>query len=105
MVPTRTRHENQRCPRPYCGGLNSSVSEPDDVWVHFGSQPSMLLYPAEDKRVTETALGIQVPCLGLVADHLDSLRWDYEFKGPATLVTRSPDGWPINLTPLPDAMS
>jgi len=84
---------------------NSSVSESDDVWVHFGSQPSMLLYPADDRRITETALAIQVPRLGVVADRLASLRWDYGSKGPATLVIRSPDGWPINLTPLPDARS
>lgn len=78
---------------------NPPVGEPDDVWVHFGDQPSMLLYPRADKRVTETALSIQVPRLTVVADRLDALQWRYDLKGPTTLVTRSPDEWLVRLNP------
>lgn len=44
-------------------------------------------------------MGIEVSDLAAITDRLDAVEWDYELKGPATLVTRSPDGWPIYLTP------
>lgn len=80
---------------------NSPTGATDDVWVNFRDPPSLLLFPAGGGRVTEAALNIRVPALHAVADRLEAMQWEYEFKGPMALVTETPDGWPIHVVPLP----
>lgn len=76
------------------------TSDSPDADIFF-QPPALLLFPARDKGVTVTELGIEVSDLPAVAYRLAASRWEYESPDTATLITQSPDGWNIRLTASP----
>lgn len=64
-----------------------------------GQSHTLTLLPAGHGRITEASLGIEVPDLEPVAQCLGEGDWDFEYRSSQTIVTRTPDGNPVYLTP------
>lgn len=78
------------------GGMGELLRE--DV-TFCDSDRTLPLFPAGGRKTTEAALGFQIPDLEAAARILTDGGWNVERRGSQTLVTRTPDGNPIYLTP------
>ena len=81
------------------GGGEGEVLREDVTFA--GSDRTLALLPAAGGRTTEASLSFEVPDLEPVADRLAAAGRAAQRRGSRTLVTWTPDGCPVYLTPAP----